>query len=138
MPKATARSKCITALQLLRRLEEADDNGYCTCVTCGVVAQWNEGIQGGHFIDKSHSSYWALQEENVNPQCSGCNGFGMKHGTARYSYMKWMEAKHGELFVQNMMETKKDIRKMYAADYREMLADFNARIRVEKKRIGAK
>ena len=132
----TMRAKCLEALQLLRRLEEADENGYCSCVTCDKISKWNDGIQGGHFIDKGHSSFWALEECNIFPQCSGCNNFGMKHGTARYTYQKFMESKFGEKFVENMIETKKDIRKFYAADYRDMLANLKARIKTEKQRIG--
>ena len=130
----TLRAKCLEAMQLLRRLEESDDNGYCACVTCGKVDHY-KNMDGGHFIAKGHSSFWALEEENINPQCKGCNGFGMKHGTAQYEYGKWMEAKHGELFVQNMLETKKDSRKWYAQDYRDLLADLKQRIKAEKDRI---
>ena len=133
----TIRAQCLEAIQLLRRLEECDDNGYCSCVTCGETRKWNDLMDGGHFIDKSHSSFWALEEVNINPQCKKCNGNGMRFGTARYSYQKWMEGKHGELFVQNMIETKKHLRKISAQGYRDMLADFKERIKFHKNRIGA-
>lgn len=41
--------KAATLLQKLRRMEEADDNGYCQCVTSGEWRPWQE-MDGGHFI----------------------------------------------------------------------------------------
>ena len=32
------------------RLENATDTGYCTCITCGKVKRWNDGMHAGHFI----------------------------------------------------------------------------------------
>lgn len=131
----TLRAKCLEALQLLRRLEESDDNGYARCVTCGVTKHYKE-MDGGHFIPKGDSSFWALEEENVHPQCKSCNGFGMKHGTAAYQYLRFMEDKYGEVFVTNMIETKRHTRKIYTADYRDMLASMKDRIKAQKQRVG--
>ena len=53
MPKKKSIGKltdeAATLLQLLVRLKAADDNGYVTCVTCGVVKHYKDGMQGGHF-----------------------------------------------------------------------------------------
>ena len=135
MPKKTLRAQALELLQLLRRLEEADDNGYCSCVSCGVKKHYKE-MDGGHYIPKGHSSYWALEEENVWPQCKGCNGFGMKHGTALHTYTMFMQNQFGDVFVENMIKTKKDIKKRYTSDYRALIADFKKRIKVHQKRVG--
>ena len=42
-----------TELQLLVRLKAADDNGYVSCVVCGVTRHYLDGMQGGHFISRS-------------------------------------------------------------------------------------
>ena len=86
------RKKALELLQRLSRLKAADDNGYCTCVTCGVVRQWDDAMQGGHFIAKGNggTNEWALVEENVHPQCAGCNGFGMRYGNAETAYTLYM------------------------------------------------
>jgi hypothetical protein len=68
----TPRAKALQTLQKLVRLKAADDNGYCECVTCGKIAKYTE-MDGGHYIPKGHSSYWALVEENIHPQCKGCS-----------------------------------------------------------------
>ena len=94
MAKATPRSKCLKAIQLLARVSAADDNGYCTCVSCGERGHYKE-FDGGHFIAKGTSSRWALELINVAPQCKGCNGFGMKYGIAAQQYMLWMIDKYG-------------------------------------------
>ena len=135
MAKATPKSKCLKALQLLRRLESADDHGYCACVSCGEYNHYKK-MDGGHFISKSCSSFWALEEENVHPQCKGCNGFGMNNGVAAYQYQKFMVRKYGQEFVDNMIETRRDVKKRFAADYADMLKDLSARIKIEQDRVG--
>jgi hypothetical protein len=54
------------------RLKNADKDGNCRCVTCGVTKHWKE-IHSGHFIDGR--SYAVLFDERlVHPQCFHCNG----------------------------------------------------------------
>lgn len=133
--KATPRSKCLVAIQLLARISAADDSGYCTCSSCGDSFHYKEG-DGGHFIPKGASSYWSLEVDNVHPQCKGCNGFGMKFGIAAQQYTVFMVDKYSQEFVDNMFATKSNVRKMYKADYVELLAEFNKEIRHHKDRIG--
>lgn len=136
MPKETLRSKCLKALQKLVRLKAADDNGYCTCVTCGKVGDWRD-FDGGHFIPKGSSSYWALEEENLACQCKGCNGFGMKFGDAAQRFTTYMIDLRGRDFVDHMLATKSHTRKLYKRDYEEMLKSWNEQIKYHLNRIGA-
>jgi len=54
MAKATKKKRTVAqevddaakALQKYVRLKAADDNGYCQCVTCGVVRKWYDRMQG--------------------------------------------------------------------------------------------
>ena len=125
-------------LQKLVRLKAADDNGYCQCVTCGAHRKWDKSMDGGHYIPKGSSSYWALQEENVHPQCKGCNGFGMRNGDAAQRYTLYMIDMYGRDFVDNMHDKKRQLRKYYAADYREMIKDWSEQINEHLERIGQK
>ena len=138
MPK-TLRAQCLEAIQKLARISAANSNGYAQCVSCdpNTHASWHhwKDMDGGHFIPKGSSSYWALEIENVHPQCKGCNGFGMKHGSAEAWYTMWMEDYYGKEFVQQMLRDKRKIKKLYAADYREMLADFKAQIKQHEDRL---
>ena len=133
--KVTPRSKCLKAIQLLARISAADDNGYCTCVSCGAFHHYKE-MDGGHFIPKGSSSYWSLEIENVHPQCKGCNGFGMKYGSAAQQYTVYMVDMYGRDFVDNMFATKSNVKKMYKADYVELLAEFNKLITHHESRVG--
>lgn len=132
----TLRNKCLTALQLMKRLETANDEGYCECRSCGKWQQWNE-MDGGHFVPKGKGGQnsWALVEENVWPQCKGCNGFQAKYGKANQLYTCWMIDHFGRDFVDEMLQTN-PVRKYSKADLEEMLFDFNEHIRFHKKRLG--
>lgn len=134
----TLRAKALTTLQKLVRLKASDDKGFCTCVTCGCVKYWNDGMQGGHYIPKGSSSYWALEEENVHPQCNGCNNFGMKHGDAAQRYTLYMIDMYGRDFVEKMHQDKKKVKKLYAQDYREDIKNWQNQINEHLERIGAK
>lgn len=134
MPK-TLRKKALDTLQKLVRVQAANDSGLCQCVSCRKWFHWKE-MDGGHFISKSHSSYWALREENVHPQCKGCNGYGMKFGTAANQYTLWMVDKYGREFVDLMESSKRTPIKIYKSDYLEMIDKWNDQIKLHLKRIG--
>ena len=95
-------------------------------------------MDGGHFIPKGHSSRWALEEENVHPQCKDCNGFQMRYGTASQAYTLWMVEHYGKDFVEYMLKTKRETLKLYKSDYIEMIDDFKKQIKEHLKRIGDK
>jgi len=65
--KKTARQKCLSAFQELRRLQEADDNGYVTCISSGRSYYWNDRVDGGHFIPRGCKAT-ELEPDNVFPQ----------------------------------------------------------------------
>ena len=133
MPE-TLRAKALKTLQKLSRISAADDNGYCKCVSCGKLDHY-KCMDGGHWIPKGSSSRWALDESNVNPQCRGCNAFSMKHGSAAAQYTLWMIDWYGEDFVRQMHQDKRKIKKLYTADYREMLKEFNELIKYHEDRL---
>jgi len=83
------------------RMSEADENGYCSCITCGCMRYWKR-IQAGHFISRGHK-YLLYDRRNVHPQCGGCNSF--KQGDyARYR--KAMILRYGESQVEEMEDRK--------------------------------
>ena len=134
--KTTPRTKAMNALQKLARVAAADGyNGYCFCVSCGDSHHWKD-MDGGHYIPKGHSSYWALRVDNVPPPCKGCNGFGMKFGTAANEYTKWMIDYYGRDFVDEMEALKREPVKYYKKDYIEMTKEWNELIKFHLERIG--
>ena len=134
MPE-TLRAKALKTIQKLARISAADDNGYCKCVCCGKLDHY-KNMDGGHFIPKGSSSRWALEESNVNVQCKKCNLYGMRHGSAEAQYTLYMIDWVGKDQVEYMLATKKDPVKFYAADYREMIADWSEQIKAHERRLG--
>ena len=131
---AQLKQECYRAIQKLARIAAADDQGYCSCVSCGVTKHYKD-MQGGHFIPKGNSSYWALEIENIHPQCAGCNMWGMRHGSAAQEYTMWMEDMYGRDFVKDMIAKKSSPVKRYKADYEQLLAEFTELIRKHERRI---
>src|SRR5436190_1999057 len=72
------------------RLKFSDDNGYCSCYTCGVIRHWKK-IDCGHGIGRQHMST-KYDERNNRPQCKHCNGF---HGGRREVFKEKMDREHG-------------------------------------------
>jgi hypothetical protein len=130
------RKEALQAIQKLVRLIESDANGYCTCVTCGVTKKWNKGMQGGHFIPKKASKYWALEIDNIHPQCAYCNQYAMPFGIAAHKYTIYMQKLYSTEVVDQMLADIKKPQKLCPADYREMIEDFNERIDRQLERIG--
>ena len=116
-----------TTLQKLVRLKAAKENGLVQCVTCDKWAHWKD-MQGGHFISRG-SKKWKLVEENVHPQCPGCNGFGMKYGNAEAVYTAYMIDMYGRDYVDEMLRTKSEPRKYTRAEVAEMVAEWKEQIK---------
>ena len=129
------KSKALVLSQLLARMKAADDNGYCQCVSCDTVKHY-KAMAGGHFIPKGASSYHALNPDNINPQCHGCNSFGMAHGVAAQKYTLWMENKHGKEKVEKMLTDRRKLAKRYKGEMLDLIADLNEEIKVHKERLG--
>ena len=130
------KKEALELIQQLVRLKASDDNGYCKCVTCDTVSQWNKGMQGGHFISRGKTK-WCLVEENIHPQCAACNGFGMKFHNKEAVYTIYMQEMYGVDFVQHMLDTQSETVKLSRMDLLDNIKDFKAQIKEHKQRIGA-
>ena len=135
-PLPKLKKEALELKQTLVRLKAADDNGYCKCVTCDHVARWNDGMQGGHFISRGKTK-WCLVEENIHPQCAGCNGFGMKFHNKEAVYTIYMQEMYGAEFVQNMLDTQGEVVKLSRFDLEDDIKDSKEQIKFHKARIGA-
>lgn len=100
-PINKVRDEAATALQKLVRIKAATAMGHCACVTCGLVQDWRS-MHGGHFIPRGIQSL-LLVEENIHPQCRGCNVFRMQHGIAPYQYFRYMRNAYGGDEVERML-----------------------------------
>lgn len=125
---ASERANCIQAFCKLRRLQEANHNGYCRCITCGAIVRWDE-CDGGHFHSRQFRGT-EIDPDNVWPQCVECNRFG---GSKTHDvYGVELEKKIG----RQRMETLEVRKVSYVShDYRRLTGKFLSmckRIRKEK------
>ncbi len=67
------RQKCLKSFQLLRRLEEADEFGYCTCISTGKRIYYKE-CDGGHYISRTCRAT-EMEQDNVFPQSKYANQY---------------------------------------------------------------
>lgn len=93
--------ECAVALQKVVRMKAAiaeDIDGYVTCVSCGVKKHWKE-LDAGHYFSRGDKSV-KLMEENIHPQCKGCN-IKMRHGDTKVvsAYRRYMVEMYGEDFL---------------------------------------
>lgn len=73
------------------RLRDADQNGICTCFTCGRKTIWNKNTDCGHGIPRQHFGT-KYNEKNNHAQCKKCNGF---EGGMREVYKSEMDKRYG-------------------------------------------
>ncbi len=92
------------------RLRDADDSGYCTCVTCGKRVHWQEA-NAGHFI---HGLDFI--EDNQHSQCVECNLWNS--GRLR-RFTLWMIDKFGRERVDELMRLR-DTLKYSRAEIQEI------------------
>jgi hypothetical protein len=106
-------------LQRIVRIKAADENGYVSCVTCGVTRQWNDGMQGGHFISRRYTAH-KLSEENIHPQCAKCNG--PLRGNA-IPYTVYMIDTYGRDFVDELERTKGQTKKYTRPEIEQIIQE---------------
>lgn len=95
---------CAVALQKVVRMKAAiaeNIDGYVTCVSCGVKKHWKE-LDAGHYFSRGDKSV-KLMEENIHPQCKGCN-IKMSHGDTKVvtAYRRHMVEMYGEDFLDHL------------------------------------
>lgn len=82
------------------RLKNANDIGFCRCVTCGKYYHWSK-IQNGHYMSRRYMST-RYSEMNCHPQCMPCNV--MQHGNIP-QYRMWLVKEYGEEKVRQLEAT---------------------------------
>lgn len=110
-------------LQKLRKMQEADFDGNCTCVTCGKVDHW-KNMDGGHYISRTWTRY-KLESiclggdfENIWPQCKGCNRFDHR---IHDDYAVFMREMYGSDFMDGVSVTKRETRKYTRAELDDII-----------------
>ncbi|MEE8057192.1 MAG: recombination protein NinG [Pseudomonadales bacterium] len=118
-------------LQLLARLKTADENGYCSCVTCGVTRHYKDRMQGGHFISRVRTAT-RLLEENIHPQCAYCNG-PLKSNPVAYTL--FMIDTYDREFVDELEILKHQTKKWSRFDLECEISVLRERIKEQEARV---
>ena len=120
----TLRKKCLTAIQKLARISAADEYGMVQCVSCDKRLHWKEA-DGGHYIAKGSSSYWALEIENVHPQCKKCN---LSEGGNFENYYPYMVEMYGEAGIEELRQLSKTTKHYSITDLLEIEREYKEKI----------
>ena len=128
--------KAAVALQELVRLKAADENGYCTCITCGVVRLWNDRMHGAHFIGRKELAT-KIMIENCHPACAYCNKFHHPTTSGVLDYRKYMIDIYDEDAVDELWALSRTIKKWTREEVADIKSDFKEQIKFHKQRIGA-
>ena len=103
------------------RRSSADENGICTCYTCGARKPWKQ-IQAGHgFSGRSNSILFEL--DIIRTQCFGCNicnsgkldvftcKLRMEHGAQRYDQL-WKQKYHTRQYsIRELIDLRDSFKK---------------------------
>ena len=134
MKKKTLRALIDDVAKLLQkhvRLKAAvaaDKNGFIECVSCNKWFHWKD-MQGGHWIERGKQAT-KIMEENIHPQCKGCNQYGMRHRThVREGYSKFMRDMYGDDFCDQMLVDSKKPIKYFRPDLEDMVRDLRRKNR---------
>ena len=91
------------------------------CVTCNKQFHW-KNIQAGHFMSRKHySTRW--NENNVKPQCVGCNMF--KSGE-QYKYSLFL----GSELANDLYLKSKELVKFSSQDIQDMIDNYNSKLKL--------
>lgn len=133
-PKQSDNSKLIEKVDRefseVVRLTDADERGYCTCITCSDRQHWRN-MECGHYVKRRHmATRYNLQ--NCGPQCTTCNchkdGREEEHG-------RYIDRTYGEGTAEKLRRMAEDERKFLAYELEEMyqeLRDERKALKIEK------
>lgn len=85
-----AEAKAWKAFSLYVRIRDANNNGYCRCITSGRLVHWKD-CDAGHFISRRHKAT-KFHEQNVHAQSRHDNRF---QNGRQMEYAKIIDMKYG-------------------------------------------
>jgi len=112
--------------QQLVKLRHADKNGWCQCVTCEAVLQFNDRrLNAGHFVSRKHRTV-VFDDKNCHPQCVKCN----QHLNGNMDVYKTKMIKiYGKRQVDKLLAAKQDSRKWTVEELAELKIELMERVR---------
>lgn len=113
------------------RLRDADENGFCVCITSGRRVHWTE-CDAGHFISARHSST-KYHEKNVNAQSRHDNRF--QYGR-QYEYGLAIDKKYGAGTAENLLIQSRMLCKRGKFEIETMTEYYKKQVKLLKQQKG--
>ena len=113
------------------RLRDADENGNCTCITCGYTGPW-KSFDCGHGIPRQHKAT-KYHEQNNHAQCKRCNGF---EGGKREIYKEKINKKYGRETWEKLEVMSRAVSKAGPYEFKVMEAYYKSEVEKLKKLKG--
>lgn len=115
------------------RRKYSNEDGTCTCYTCGKIGNSYKDLQCGHGIS-GRGQYVLFLEEICRPQCGTCNlrpspsfPYG-KSGNYQVFVPKLIREYGLEQYEEWERESKKD-HKRYKSDYEQLIAELTSQLK---------
>lgn len=107
------------------RRKYADRDGYVRCVSCGTSIHWKEA-DAGHFIPKARGAAVYFLEENIHPQCRGCNRFNVE--MAKIGYVKYMLDYYGRDMIEYLEAESRKIKRWRKGELEAIAEDYKRKL----------
>lgn len=117
-------------LQRLVRLKAArvaDKGGYIECWTCNEWDHYSK-MDGGHFISRKRTAT-KIMEENIHPQCKGCNVGSNGNSVITMDYERAMVDYYGKDFVEEMKDLSREVKKHDRIEMIELKKEYERQIK---------
>lgn len=113
------------------RLRDANDNGFCKCVTCGAMWRW-QSLHNGHYVDRRHIGA-RYDERNCTSQCPNCN-IGLRGNLDKYK--RAIIEKYGVKVLEELESAKRTTEKWTTVDYQEKITYYKSEVKRIKEEKG--
>ena len=123
--KSHSMARADLAFSYFIRQRDANEDGICTCISCGEKSHWTN-TENGHYIGRSNQRL-RYDEQNCAAQCSPCNraGCGKSNSIFRVSrfgmykrtkdvkrkHRKGLKARYGEDILDVLQERGRPLQK---------------------------
>lgn len=111
----TSKRKADTWFSKYIRLRDADQAGYCMCITCESLMRWKKS-HCGHFQSRRYL-ITRYNEKNCSAQCVYCNTY---MAGEQYKFAKAIDNKWGKGTADMLTKMTNEPFKLKAHDYEEI------------------
>ena len=121
---SSLKKKAWNLLSKAIRLEAADKNGICKCVTCDQKKPWKE-IQAGHLVS-GRTNGVLFDERGIFPQCYACNVCRQGMGA---EYTLFIIENYGQGLVDELIQKRRETVRFTKTELKEMIEGYKLRIK---------